>query len=240
MKRETRAIILKRTAYGDADWIVTFFSKEYGRMSGMAKSARASRKRFGGALEPGSIVRLQYVERRAGNLVRLEEAVIDRVHLGIMKSLERIEAMARAVDIANAFLQEYQAAPDKFDLLEGWLTHINEVDPKPWEQVAYELRWLVLSGFQPQLDSCVACGDESSHGDRWAFDLEKGGVICSPCSGNHGTLRLKRTDVESLISLIGFDGDPVEDVAVPSVVVDRYLQHVLGRPLKFTRIMDGE
>ena len=236
MKRETRAIILKRTAYGDADWIVTFFSREHGRMSGMAKSARSSRKRFGGALEPGSIVRLQYVERRAGNLVRLEEAVVDLVHLGIMKSLDRIEAMARALGIANAFLQEHQAAPDKFDLLEGWLIHINEVDPKPWEKVAYELRWLVLSGFQPQLGSCVACGFESDRSGGWAFDLEKGGVVCAPCAGDGVSLNLNKTDIESLALLADFNGDPVEDVGVPSVIVDRYLQHVLGRPLRSTRL----
>ena len=236
MKRETRAIILKRTAYGDADWIVTFFSKEYGCMSGMAKSARSSRKRFGGALEPGAVVRLQYVERRAGNLVRLEEALVDRVHLGIMKSLDRIEAMSRALGIANAFLQEHQAAPDKFDLLEGWLVHLNEVDPKPCEKVAYELRWLVLSGFQPQLHSCVACGFELDRSEKWAFDLEKGGIVCAPCAGDGVSVKLKRSDIESLISLVNFNGDPVEDVGVPSVVVDRYLQHVLGRPLRSTRI----
>ncbi len=238
-KKKARAIILKRIAYGDSDWIVTFFSRDHGRMSGMAKSARSSRKRFGGALEPGSIVNLQYVERRAGNLVRLDGAEVDRVHLGIMKSLERIGGMTRALDIALAFLQEYQAAPDKFDLLEGWLVHLNDVDPKPWEGVAYELRWLLLSGFHPHLNSCVACGLEIEGENRWAFDFEKGGVVCSPCSGGSLSLKLKRDEVESLISLTAFDGKPVEDIGMPSILVDRYIQHVLGRSLRSTRLFAG-
>ena len=74
MKRTGHAIIMRRIAYGDADWIVTFFDRECGRASGIARSARSSVKRFGGALEPGTLSEIAYTVRHGSELARLDEA----------------------------------------------------------------------------------------------------------------------------------------------------------------------
>ena len=213
--------------------MVTFFSRDEGRLSGMAKSARASKRRFGGALEPGSLVGLSYTERREGHLVRIEEATIERASVGMMKTLQRIEAMARAIDLALAFLQERQSSPDKFDLLERWLGRIGKCDPWPSELVAFELKWLSHCGYQPHLDSCVGCGRPVDGGGRFAFGLDRGGLVCAECARGGGrTLPLKMADVGRLRTLSQGDGFGIADAVALSVVVERYIQHILGRPLR--------
>lgn len=233
MQHSTRAIVLKKTPFGDADLIVTFFSRDEGRLSGMARSAQASRRRFGGALEPGSLVGLSYTESRAGQLVRIEEATVERAVVGVMKSLPRIGAMARAIDLALAFLQERQPAPEKFDLLDWWLERISACDPTPAEVVAFELKWLAQCGYQPHLDSCLGCGRPAEGAGRFAFGFDRGGLVCTKCTRHGGqTLSLRTSDVDKLRALSQGDGRGVDGAAGPAVVVERYIQHILGHPLR--------
>ena len=233
MQHFTRAIILKKTPFGDSDLIVTFFSREEGRLSGMARSARASRRRFGGALEPGSLVGLGYTESRAGQLVRIEEATVERAVVGVMKSLPRIGALARAIDLALAFLQERQPTPEKFDLLNRWLERISSRDPGPSEVVAFELKWLAQCGNQPHLDSCLGCGRPAKGTGRFAFGFDQGGLVCTKCIKSGGrTLSLRIADVDKLRALSQGDGRGVDGAAGPAVVVERYIQHILGHPLR--------
>ncbi len=69
----TDALILRTYALGDADRIVVFLTRDRGKKRGVAKHARKSRRRFGGALEPMTCGRVAYREREGRNLVFLEE-----------------------------------------------------------------------------------------------------------------------------------------------------------------------
>lgn len=235
MGKAARAIVLRRIAYGEADWIVTFLDREHGRMSGIARSARSSIKRFGGALEPGTQVELSIARRGAG-LVRIEEARVVAGTLGAMKSLERIAALARALELALAFLQEHQPAPEKFDLLAERIAAIAAPGPEPAiaDGVLFELEWLRRSGFGPQLAGCASCDATGARAKNWQFDFDRGGVLCSSCA--RGVGRRVRLAGETLAGLAAFDAGCRPEgegaVAAAGAVVARYIDHVLGRPLK--------
>src|SRR5215831_18376225 len=68
----TDALILRTYKLGESDRIVVFLTRDRGKKRGVAKNARQSRKRFGGALEPMTYGRVGYVEREHRDLVRLE------------------------------------------------------------------------------------------------------------------------------------------------------------------------
>lgn len=229
----TRAIILKRVPYGDADWIVAFFSRDGGRMSGIARSARKSLRRFGSGLEPGAVTQLTYVSRANSDLVRLEESQVVYSTTGIMSSLVRIEAHARALRFALSFLKDHQAAPEKFDLLEGYIAHISQVDPSASDRLGFELKWLSLAGFAPALDHCASCGGVP--GDAAAFSTEHGGVMCSVCSrGDRRSFVLSSRMRDTLSELLATPlGEEVSMDAEQSIahLITRYTEYVLGHPL---------
>lgn len=232
MQRKTRAIVLRRIAYGDADWIVTLFSEDSGKIAGIAKSARNSKRRFGGAFEPGTLVEIRYSER-GGNLARLEEAQVLRPVTGIVRSLERISAMTRAIELALAFLQEGQPAPEKFGMLEAYLGALCMDDPSAWDVVSHGYRWLTHCGYRPNVSECAMCRKKYSDGVRWSFDLDHGGLLCDGCSA-HGMARmnLSRAALSGLSSLA--DGSPgVPDCGAAAVgqIIDRYMEYIIGRPL---------
>jgi DNA repair protein RecO (recombination protein O) len=68
----TDALILRTYKLGESDRIVVFLTRDRGKKRGVAKNARQSRRRFGGALEPMTYGRVGYVERERRELVRLD------------------------------------------------------------------------------------------------------------------------------------------------------------------------
>jgi DNA repair protein RecO len=68
----TDALILRSYALGESDRIVVFLTRDRGKKRGVAKNARQSRRRFGGALEPLTCGRVAYVERERRDLVRID------------------------------------------------------------------------------------------------------------------------------------------------------------------------
>jgi DNA repair protein RecO (recombination protein O) len=237
MQHRSRAIILRRTAYGDADWIVHLFCRERGRLSGMAKSARSSRKRFAGALEPGSVVDVRFSERRGSQLVRLEEAQVVFPINGFLRNLERIEEVSNTLRIAAAFLQEREANPAKFDLLVERIMRLGESDPDPFEVAAFRLKWLALSGYAPSLSACAVCGRATSR-DRamWRFDFDRGGFVCTGCGlGASAAMRLSDAAISGLVSLAKERvPEDASHSAAAGAVLNGYIDHVLGRPLSKT------
>ncbi len=232
MQRKSRAIILRRVGFGEADWIVTFFCRERGRLSGIARSARSSRRRFAGALEPGAIVDLRYAERGGSGLLRLEESVVAEPLPGILRSLERIQSMLRALSLALAFLQEGEANPRKFDLLAGRLRELSEREPSLPDGLVFEMAWLTHSGFAPQIAYCAACQAPHHGTGRWCFDVDRGGLLCGRCALPGSTrLRITPESAAGFAALAtGVACEPAQARAAGEVL-SRYIDHVVGRPL---------
>lgn len=234
MHQTTRAIILKKVVYGEADLIVTFFGREEGRLSGIAKHARASQRRFGGALELGSIVDLRYVARGVSNMVRIEDAHIHIPTVGVMRSLPRIGAMSRALELTLAFIPERQAVPEKFDLLADHITELSRSDPTPSSIIAFELKWLSLVGYQPVLEHCMSCGGEAVGDGVWSFSMDHGGVFCKSCTKpNLRRIDIKHKTLEGM-RLLSNGGEATlteSDGRAIQGLLANYMQHLLGRPL---------
>lgn len=238
MHERSQAIILRRVAYGEADWIVTFFCREKGRLSGIAKSARISRKRFAGALEPGMIVDLSYAPRRGSPMVVLSEARSTAPMHGILKSLARIEAFSRTLALALAFLQEQESNPAKFDLLRERLMALCRAEPDLFEEACFKLRWLELSGFAPVIGACASCGAYAEPAGSWRFSFERGGLICTRCGvGTGASRRLSEEAARGLCALAARrPPEELSHAAAALNVLGGYVDHVLGKPLRVLRI----
>src|SRR5208282_521492 len=70
------AVVLRTWPLREADLIVSLFTRDFGRLKGVAKSALKSRRRFGGALEPMTLVRAFFAERPGQELLRLDQLEI--------------------------------------------------------------------------------------------------------------------------------------------------------------------
>jgi DNA repair protein RecO (recombination protein O) len=96
----TDALILRTYTLGESDRIVVFLTRDRGKKRGVAKNARQSRRRFGGALEPMTYGRVGYVERERRELVRLEYVEPTRSPLAAAdgEALGYVEYFAELID----------------------------------------------------------------------------------------------------------------------------------------------
>ena len=154
---ESEAVILRAGALGEADKLVSFFSRRFGRLRGVAPHARRSRRRFGAALEPLSHVQVSFFERESQELVRLSEAELLDAYWDARGDWERSVALNQVVELAEWLLPEREPAERAFRLMLAVLGRLKRAD-SVWLPLTYYQLWMVrLAGWLPALEECSRC-----------------------------------------------------------------------------------
>jgi DNA repair protein RecO (recombination protein O) len=177
--------VLRAVDYGERDRVVTLLSRDRGKLSAFARGARTSRRRFGGVLEPFTLVSAELSER-GGDLWGLEDASAERAFGGIRGDLLRIACASYAVELAREMVRDAEPHEELFDALVAYLERLDAAPARPWDLRRLELDVLGAAGLAPALDDCARCGRPS--GDAPArFDPAQGGVLCGACASTGGS-----------------------------------------------------
>lgn len=178
-----RSIILQKQDRGEADELVLFFSRELGRLRGIAKNAKRSRVRFGGHLEPFSLADLALRDRRRDNLVWIDEAQALDGFLGIRNDIAKVASVSYFLEMVSLLAPEDSPDPALFDFLLAFLRRMDVSTPPPALMILDEISLLGILGYEPSLELCPVCGAVIEPGIEAVFSLEHGGAIHSTCSG---------------------------------------------------------
>jgi DNA repair protein RecO (recombination protein O) len=127
----SEAVVLRTWPVHEADLIVSFFTRDYGRMRGVAKAALKSRKRFGGALEPMTLARAWFAERPRQELVRLDQLEILRSPLSAPVDHTRMTVLSFYAEVLDEILPERDPQDAVFRLLVSVLEQTTAVAPDP-------------------------------------------------------------------------------------------------------------
>ncbi len=227
MRRIVDAIVLRVVDYGDADRVVTLMTRQLGKVSALARGARRSRKRFGGALGLFGTGQGVLLERR-GELWGLESFDAKRgfPHLGL--EVAKVAHGAYACELVRELASEAATDERLFELLAELLGLLDAGDPRAERLRAFELQLLDLLGFGAVLDRCLACNRPQV--DR--FDAQRGGGLCTKCSDAPTLTPSARTALLALARLPLAAAPPLGEVAgeVRDLVQALLSQH-LRRPL---------
>lgn len=166
---------------GEADLLVTLLAEHSGRVRGVAASARKSRRRFGGALEPMTRVRASWVERDGRELHRIESLETAR-SFATMQAEPAVQAACAVVcEIAGTVGREGEADPKGFRLV-GAVLEALEDGLDPWVAVRYFEYWILrLHGVLPDPSSCASCGRPLG-ADQTAVVAAGDGLRCALCA----------------------------------------------------------
>ncbi len=174
--RQGEAIVLRTWPVHEADQIVSLFTREYGKIKGMAKSAARSRRRFGGALEPMTYVRAHYAEKPTQELVRLDSFEILHSPLAEPVDYARAAALAFFSEVLEQTLPDHDPHDAVFRLLLSVLdqTRVDHI----WMPITYFALWTTrLLGWLPDLGRCLFCG-VSLTGQPAYFHFFSDGLVC--------------------------------------------------------------
>jgi DNA repair protein RecO (recombination protein O) len=181
----TPAIVLRATDYGESDRIVTFLTRDAGKLTGIAKGAKRSQRRFAGALGLFSHVNLDYRHRPGAELAFLERAVLLRPWRSMLDSLERFAAASHVVEVADKMTAEHEVGDDLYAVVLAALARIDAQEPGPATLRLFELATLGACGYRTELAACVLCRRPLADG-RVAARLAPaaGGAACDTCAAS--------------------------------------------------------
>lgn len=172
----SEAVVLRTWPVHEADLIVSFFTRDYGKMRGVAKSALRSRKRFGGALEPMTEARAWFAERPRQELVRLDQLEIVRSPLAAPVDATRLGVLSFYAEVLDEALPEHDPQETIFRLTASVLEQTTVA--QPWMPLTYFALWMTrLLGLLPDLGHCTVCGEALRAGEIW-FNNYADGLFC--------------------------------------------------------------
>ena len=174
--KETEAIVLRTYPFREADLLVTLFTRAEGKVRGVARSAKKSKRRFGGALEPLTYVRAFYDVRERQDLARLDACEVLESPLASEVSYARAVALGHIAELLDELLPDHESNDAVFRLTLSVLQVLN--GPDIWMPVTYFDLWLTrLVGFLPELTECITCG-RNLNGSRAFFHALADGLMC--------------------------------------------------------------
>jgi DNA repair protein RecO (recombination protein O) len=178
----SEAVVLRTWPVHEADLIVSFFTRDYGRVKGVAKSALRSRKRFGGALEPMTVAQALFAERPRQELVRLDQLEIVQSPLSTPVDHARMAVLSFYAEVLDEALPEHDPQETVFRLLLAVLEQTTAARSdvvQPWMALTYFSLWMTrLMGLLPDIAHCTACGELLKAGET-SFNSLGDGLFCA-------------------------------------------------------------
>lgn len=201
------AVVLRHSDWGEADRLLTLYTREQGMIRALAKGARKVTSRKAGHLQPFTHVTVQLAKGRDLLIITQVETV--NAFLPLHDDLMKTGHAAYAIELLLRFSYEDEGAnPAIFRLLVETLERL-EKEEDAWLPIRYyEMRFLDAVGFRPQLFECVNCGREIRPEDQF-FSFLAGGVVCPRCG--EGVPNLGRISLETLKYLRHFQRSSYKD-----------------------------
>jgi DNA repair protein RecO (recombination protein O) len=228
---EDEALVLSTLDYGDADRLVTLLTRNRGKLTAFAAGARKSRRRFAGALEPGTLLRARLVERQ-GTTFRLDAVDVLRSFARIREELPRIARALYALELCRELLRDAEPAPELFTLAVDWLDLLEAGEAGPTSVLSFELRALALAGLMPRFEACALCGGPPAPDPT--FDAVQGGAVCGRCAPRAHGERVHPELLRGLAAIQAGERTPLPAVrrAEAREILARFIEAHLGRRLR--------
>jgi DNA repair protein RecO (recombination protein O) len=233
----SEAYVLVRYPLTESSWLVSFFTRDEGKVRAVAKGARRTRSPFRGALEPMSRVRVEISQREGRELGALNSADLLEGAMDLYGRWPHASVLLGMSEVLERALAEHNREEETYRLVGATVEGLR-TGMAPEGAWTYFLAWFLrLHGVLPKPDACVSCGGEPR---PLHFDAGAGGWLCRRC-------RAARPEQGAVVSdraaslLASFFGGSPRDLAGSDISLEAlknlenmvYLALVayLGRPL---------
>lgn len=243
---KTTGFVLRTLSYGESDLIVTFYSNEFGKFKGIAKGAKRSKKRFANVLEPFSLERIIFTRKNRDMLAFIESCEIINHYDAIRLDLEKTLVASYFIDLVDHFSPEDKKNENTFDLLQSFLTLLEEGKNSDALVRFFEMRILKSSGFEPTLEHCIICREPINNGNFYYFHAQSGGIKCAECATPNGyDQSISAGTVRTLILGKDMDIDKIKLIVLSETlaresrsILTGFISHILNREVKSFKVLE--
>ncbi len=220
---------------GEADRRFTLFSESQGTVSLLGRSARKSRKRFGGVLQRYFLLDISW-SAVSDRMPVLEQVVLVASFWEIVEDWEKVRHADYLLEMAVNLFPQSGPKPKAFEALYSGLRSLALGEAPGAVVVRTEASMLATAGWGPNLVACKACG--SNPDGAFRFIRSEGGIVCSNCPAPSGeplslgavkTWRALQSSSPSVLGRIRLAGPILAEL---QDVMPKYVEYCIGRPLR--------
>jgi len=181
----TDGIILKRQNLRETSVILSFYTKDFGKISGVIRGARGPKAAIGNNPQVFSLNRIVFYERKRGNLTSVSHCDLKDYFEPIRNNLEKTVYANYFLELLDFVTIEEDVDKDMYDLLLNSLKLLAK--PVSAKRVAriFEIKLMDKSGFMPEFKECANCS--KAIGQDTKFSLRHGGLLCDKCQSDDKT-----------------------------------------------------
>jgi DNA repair protein RecO (recombination protein O) len=175
----TRAFVLRTRSYGESDVIAVLLSAEHGKLSGIARGARRSRRRFAGpALEPFQELDVRLGRRPHSDLAFLHECSVVTSHHALASDIDAYAWASYLCELTEVMTPERDACPELYRLFRDLLDRLTGGAPAAAASHRYVLALLDWAGWGPDFSRCSMCDRTLYAASRPIVDPRGSGLMC--------------------------------------------------------------
>ena len=250
IEETTPAIVLRARDYAESDRIVTLLTLHAGKLSGIAKGAKASRHRFERKLEPFSHVVLHFRRRPHGQLVFITRAeAADLTQHVLDDDLAKIALGSYMLELTDALTTEESEAAEAYRVLSDGLGALSTRFADAALRQAFELRLLRWAGFGLEFTRCRICatlnGNNGDNGAAVYFVVARGGTVCAKCRPSLPEAAIKMTSraatILARLGVLPMSDSPGSEAAGPDgdLALARFIGSIIDRRLRSQEFLDS-
>jgi len=195
---KTDAVVIRLTDFSETSQVASLFTRDFGRISVLAKGAKRLNSRFESALDLLSECRIVFIRKSSSNLDILTEAGLLCRFRPAGRDMMSLYGGYYVAELLAGLTEEYDPHPGLFDIATETLGALSKPRSCAGQIVRFELAILREIGNLPNLESCPGCSCPLSSGGPFVFRVSQGGLFCSRCFSHHnerrpvhaGTIRL--------------------------------------------------
>ncbi len=195
---KTEAIVLHQREIGEADRLLSLYTPYLGRLTVVAKGVRRLKSKMAGHLEP--LNQASLLIARGQTLDTISQAQLLESFLPLRDDLWRLSCALYVAELIDRFTAERQPNGDLYQLLSDTLRRIGQARKGDLVLRFFEIRFLHLMGFRPELHQCVQC-EQPLKEPPFHFSSSNGGLVCRDCRDGAAANELKPVTVNAVKSL---------------------------------------
>lgn len=187
---KAQGIVVRCTDFSETSCIATVFTREFGRISGLAKGARRPKGPFDAGLDLLSNSRLVFLRKSGDALNLFTEAKLERRFRPPPTRIDQLYAAYYVAELLRSLTAEFDPHPALYDAAEEALQALARPAAAGAVVLRLELALLRELGMAPQWDACVNCGRAAPPDQAATVSIAGGGLVCSRCRAPGAKVRL--------------------------------------------------
>lgn len=241
---KTQGIVLKSFDLRETSRIVTFFTKEHGKVSGVLKGIRKDPGKFGSHADRFSVNDIVYYRYRNSNLHLVSQCDLRQFFFPVRQDLKKSLAASYVLELVYVIMPAEEKNEEVYELMMNFLSTLEETPDIDQLVHIFQIKTLLYSGFKPHLDTCLKCGKKVAGTAK--FSVREGGLICLDCPAPDREVHLiSRGTVASLLHIersswvhclrLRFSSSTKKEL---KYILNNFLVYHLGRKLKSAQYLN--